>query len=363
MTPFVRVLCVLFTLSLWCLSSPIQAEPRTLHYATAVAPTDRPNNRARHWWAEQIKARTNGEIEIEIHWMQSLVKYADTAQAVSSGLADIAGMTADYTAARFPLWALSQTEVGPGDHYIAAEAWRRMMADTPALREELQRNNMAFMAVYSTGPRVLISNTRPYLTPEDFDGDRVRLTPRSVQAAQQADWEVTPINLTFTDIYSAMDRGTINGAQSAAYLVPLFKHHEVAKHIVETGNGQSMILEAMNLDTWNSLTPEQQQVFKEVNRELEVRMAEAGLEELEQAREMIRSNREFPTEYHILNARQQAQWETGYLPVERAFAEKTGKRAPQAVSVFERFQERLGEVAAEVKESGYPWERDKVAER
>ena len=92
-------------------------------------------------------------------------------------------------------------------------------------------------------------------------------------------------------------------------------------------------------------------------------MAEAGLEELEQAREMIRSNREFPTEYHILNARQQAQWETGYLPVERAFAEKTGKRAPQAVSVFERFQERLGEVAAEVKESGYPWERDKVAER
>ncbi|WP_159660292.1 TRAP transporter substrate-binding protein DctP [Alcanivorax xiamenensis] len=363
MTPFARALCVLSILSLWCLSPSVQAEPRTLHYATAVAPTDRPNNQARRWWAEQIKARTNGEIEIEIHWMQSLVKYPDTAQAVSSGLADIAGMTPDYTAARFPLWALSQTEVGPGDHYISAEAWRRMMANTPALQEELRRNNMAFMSVYSTGPRVLISNTRPYLTPADFEGDRVRLTPRSVQAAQRADWDVTPINLTFTDIYSAMDRGTLNGAQSAAYLVPLFKHHEVATHIVETGNGQSMILEAMNLDTWNSLTPKQQRVFSEVNRELEVRMAEAGLEELEQARKMIRNNREFPTEYHILDAEQQAQWEAGYLPVERAFAERTSKRSPQAASVFERFQERLKEVASEVREDGYPWERNEVADR
>ena len=361
MTPFVRVLCVLFTLSLWCLSSPIQAEPRTLHYATAVAPTDRPNNRARHWWAEQIKARTNGEIEIEIHWMQSLVKYADTAQAVSSGLADIAGMTPDYTAARFPLWALSQTEVGPGDHYIAAEAWRRMMADTPALREELQRNNMAFMAVYSTGPRVLISNTRPYLTPEDFDGDRVRLTPRSVQAAQQADWEVTPINLTFTDIYSAMDRGTINGAQTYTYLMPPYKHHEVAKYAVETGIGQSMVVVNMNLDTWNSLTPEQQQVFAELNDEYRTRMARAGLQEAEDAREMMRTNKEFPTEFHILTAEQQKAWQAALEPVERAYAEKLAKRDPRALEIFESFQNELRAVQKEVADNGYPWQSEKVA--
>ncbi|CUR45600.1 TRAP-type C4-dicarboxylate transport system, periplasmic component [Alloalcanivorax xenomutans] len=337
------------------------ADTRTLHYATPAPPTDRPSNEVLRWWTNEVKERTNGEIEIEVHWLQSLVKYHDSAQALSSGLADISPMNPEYVESRFPLWTLSQTEIGSGDNYIANEAWHRVLEKNPAMAEELKKNNMVHLIAYSSGPRVNASTSRPYLTPDDFDGDKVRMTPRAVQAAKQANWNVTPVQVAFADIYSAMDRGTINGAQTYTYLMPPYKHHEVAKYAVETGIGQSMVVVNMNLDTWNSLTPEQQQVFAELNDEYRTRMARAGLQEAEDAREMMRTNKEFPTEFHILTAEQQKAWQAALEPVERAYAEKLAKRDPRALEIFESFQNELRAVQKEVADNGYPWQSEKVA--
>lgn len=39
-------------------------------------------------WAEKIKTRTKGEVEVEFFWSQSLLKAKDTLKGVGSGLAD-----------------------------------------------------------------------------------------------------------------------------------------------------------------------------------------------------------------------------------------------------------------------------------
>lgn len=334
------------------------AEARTLHYSTPAPPTERPTNQALRWWADEVKSRSNGELEIEIHWLQSLSRYADAPQAVSSGLADIAPMNPEYAEARLPLWSLSQTEIGSGDNYIASEAWRRVVAEHEEMHEELRKNTMVHMMSYSSGPRVNVSTTRPYLTPDEFRGDRVRLTPRAVRTSQRAGWRVTPVTVSFADIYSALDRGTISGAQTYLYLVPPYKHHEVSDYLVETGIGQSMIVINMNLDTWESLTEEQQAMFRTLNEEFMLRMTEAGIQEANNARELLTNDTDYPTEMHVLTDEQRASWEEHYLPVEREYAEGLARRNSHAVTVFEAFQQRLSEVEAEVAEQGYPWERD-----
>ena len=54
-------------------------------------------------WIKAVETATNGRVKIELYPEETLVKEADQYDAVVSGLADIASITADATPGRFPL--------------------------------------------------------------------------------------------------------------------------------------------------------------------------------------------------------------------------------------------------------------------
>lgn len=334
------------------------AQARTLSYATSSPPTeDRPANQVLRWWADEVKRQTDGEIDIQIHWMQSLLKLKDAAQGVSAGVADIAPLIPEYTQAKMPLWTLSATGLGSGDHYVAGEAWQRVRDQNDALRVEEERNNMKYIAHYTGGASVLMSATRPYLTPDDFAGDKVRLTARAVRAAQLEDWPVTPVNLTFGELYSGLQRGTVDGSQSyLTYLIP-YKHYEVVKHVVEPELGQTMVAVMMNRNTWQSLTPEQQQVFNELTPEFNRRLARANLEDASEAREKLQDHPEYPIKFHDLTPEQSKTWADAYRATEEENVEQAARRNPAAEEVAGRFMEELEKLEKEVEEDGYPWDQ------
>ncbi len=338
------------------MSTPAQA--RTLHYATPAPPIDDPTTDVLRWWADEIERRTDGSIDIEIHWLQSLIKYQEAMQGVMAGIADISPSNPDYTKARNPLWSLSQTELGSGNHYVAAEAWSRVVEEYEVLGNELKRMGLKNLTSYSSGPRVLISSARPYFVPEDFEGDKVRLTPRSVRTAELANWPVTPVNISFAGLYSALGRGTIDGAQSYLTLMLPFKQNEVVEHAVETGIGQSMIVVNMNRRVWNSLSEHEQQVLEEVSAEFQTRTARVAIEEAKKDRETLENHPEHPVELYKLDAEQRAVWEADYQAAVQEHIEQLVQRNPKAKEIHQAFMKALEEVEQEVEENGYPWTRD-----
>ncbi|MBK1875057.1 TRAP transporter substrate-binding protein DctP [Marinobacter sp. 1-3A] len=333
------------------------ADARTLNFSTPAPPTDRPTNDALLWWADEVEKRTEGSISIKIHWLQSLVKYKDAARGVKSGVADIAPMTPEYTMAQNPLLALSSTETGPGDNYVATEAWRRASENFEPLLEEYRRMGARPIGFYSSGARVNMSSTRPYLTPDDFKGDKVRLTPRSVNAANINNWDVTPVNITFADFYSAMERGTIDGAQSYLYLMAPYKHNEVSDYVVETDLGQSLVVVLMNERVWGSLSDEEQKVFEDLLPEYIERMTKAGLEEAAMAKDLLINHPTYAVEYFELDDKQKQAWEKDLAPATEQYVADRAKQNPAATELHERFFDALQEVKKEVAEQGYPWDR------
>lgn len=337
----------------------VPAQARTLNFATPSAPVDDPTTNVLRWWAEQVKERTDGSIDIKIHWLQSLIKYQESAQGVKSGIADISPMNPQYTEARMPLWSLSQTELGSGEHYVASEAWHQTVQKyEDAFDQELKRNGLKNLWSYTSGPRVFISSSRPYKSPQDFDGDKVRLTPLAVQAAKLEDWPVTPVNITFADVYSALDRGTIDGAQSYLTLLLTFKQNEVIDHVVETGIGQSMIVVNINRRVWESLSDKEQQVLTQLNGEVMERMARAGIEEGETAVDQLENDPKYPVQYYKLDAEQREVWEQGYAEAVQKHIAEVADRNPAAEKIHKYFIESLNEVEQEVQENGYPWDNN-----
>lgn len=352
------ITCASFAFITTAALTSLNLQAKELSYASASPPTDTGINEALRWWADELESRTDGETTVEIHFMGSLVKLKDAVQGVSSGLADAGYVIPAYSQSKMPLHYLSTTGVGSGDQYVAMEAWRRMYDKFPELEEELDRNNMVYLSHYSIGPGVLLSKDEPYFTPEDFDGDKIRLASRWAKAASMEDWDVTPVNLTFPDIYTALERGTIDGAQSYLNYVIPYRHHEIANHVVEPNLGQQTNIVVMNKRTYENLSDEARGAIEDLKEEWLLRQAQGDIEDNEDAREELENHPEYPTKVHKANEEQREVWAKAIKSAEDDNVEKTKARAEVAPELYEAYLKEIEKVQKEVDEKGYPWERD-----
>lgn len=334
------------------------AQARTLSYASASPPTETGINKALQWWGDELEKRTDGELKVNVHYMGSLVKLKDAVDGISAGVADAGYVIPAYSKARMPLHYLATTGVGPGDQYVAVRAWQRMYEKFPELQEELDRNNMVYLSHYSIGPGVLLSVDEPYFTPEDFGGDKIRLASRWAKASSMENWNVTPVNLTFPDIYTALERGTVDGAQSYLNYVVPYRHHEIANHLVEPGIGQQTNIVVMNKRVYESLSDEQQTVIEDLKDEWLVRMAHGDIKDNQDAREELESHPEYPTQVHQVTEAQRQVWEEAIRSAEQDNVARTAKRNPAATELYDAYMKEIRKVAKQVEKNGYPWEQE-----
>ncbi|WP_249977308.1 TRAP transporter substrate-binding protein [Vreelandella olivaria] len=106
--------------------------------------------------------------------------------------------------------------------------------DSPAgtmLQEGFEGTGMRLMAMWDNGFRVITNNQRPIVTPEDMDGLRIR-TPNSRQRVtmfNQLGANATP--LAFSEVYSALDQGVIDGQENPAHVAQTSRLYEVQNYL------------------------------------------------------------------------------------------------------------------------------------
>lgn len=79
-----------------------------------------------------------------------------------------------------------------------------------------------------------------------------------------------PVNLPPGDIYTGLQRGTVDGAAWALVGAENYKWYEVIDYIAKPTFGQLSLLIMMNLDRWNSLSTDMQSALTEAGRLIEV---------------------------------------------------------------------------------------------
>ncbi|MCK5100536.1 MAG: TRAP transporter substrate-binding protein DctP, partial [Desulfobacteraceae bacterium] len=80
----------------------------------------------------------------------------------------------------------------------------------------------------------------------------------------------TPIKIASAEVYDAVGKGAIDGFVSSWGSMYSRKYYEVAKHAVGP-IWWTVWVNFINLDTWNSLSQEDQKILMEVSRETEKR--------------------------------------------------------------------------------------------
>lgn len=155
---------------------------------------------------------------------------------------------------------------------------------------KFEAKNLKVLAIVSKPFRQCINNVRIIKSPSDLKGLKFRIPDSKLYYTVWNAIGAQPVALAGSEMYSAIQLGTINGQENSIPNVYDFKTYEVAKYMtLWYYMGDASIL-VINLDIWNSLSDQQKKVMEEaadifasVNKQADLDYAKLARSEMEKA--------------------------------------------------------------------------------
>jgi len=226
---------------------------------------------------EAVEERTGGQVKIEYYPAEMLVKASGGLAAARRGVADIQTVVTSYHGEALPV---SNLYMLPGAHESAEEAALNFLNDTPEyIQPELDRLGVKMIGVYIGSPYVLYSH-KEIKSLADLEGMKVR-SPGAVMSHILSDAGASPVSLAAASMYDAMQKSTVDvAAHTIGYLGDVVNIYETSGskdgYIANPGAGgfgTFVVLMLMGNDTWDKLTPEQQQIVQEEGHKLGIEIS------------------------------------------------------------------------------------------
>lgn len=228
-----------------------------------------PLNKAEKFFVEEMKKRTDGEIDIEITYGSALGGQKEILDFVGAGIVEIASVPSSFYISQVPameIFAMSLLWDSPKQ---VAEMYRETITTVPEAKAGYDAMGVTPFLFRGLDPYVMLCNT-PVRTLDDLQGIKVR-TFGSVLPKIFAELGAIPVDTTTSEIYEAAQRGTVDCVYFSRVAHMIFKIYEVTKYEIDFEFGAvGGYLSYINSDVLNSWTEEQQATFWEVASEAEV---------------------------------------------------------------------------------------------
>lgn len=182
----------------------------------------------------------------------------ETLVALRDGIGDAGSILPGYFPGQVPLWNVG-TLVVSGDLYALGMATTEL-AEHPALKEELARWGVQYMAPCVSGP-YWVQVTKKINTIDDLKG--VKFRAFGEQAKVLAKLGAVPVSMPFPDVYEAISKGTIDGVASNWVMGNIYKACEVAKTMYMLELGGSGFLMGIRTDVWNKISSKDQKIMSD----------------------------------------------------------------------------------------------------
>ena len=222
-----------------------------------------------------VVAETNARLEavgseLRVRWTEayggSLYKYDNTLEAIEVGLADIGWVGTLWESSKMPLQNVSYyTPFVSDDLMMLLDIYNDLHEQMPVLRDSWTEQNQVYLGSSGVETYHLMTNF-PVRSMEDLVGRKI-LAPGSSATWLEGTGAVA-VDGGLTTYYTQIQTGVADGVLTILSGAYPYRIHEVAPYVTLVSLG-AMVNGAMsiNLDTWQRLSPELQQIFRELGRE------------------------------------------------------------------------------------------------
>lgn len=209
-------------------------------------------------WIDKIEADTNGQVDIIPYWGATLVSKAESTAELAEGVADIAYCSPGYSSLPYPIHnGTLGFFFGAPDYETRRLIYDELTAKFPEIEAEFEGIKILCTSVGSTYQ--LVSN-RPVRTLADFQGLQVKGTGVFLEVLKELGCE--GISMPMTDVYIALEKGTIDACLAPYETFSSLHFEDVAKYVtVLDMPGSVYLTRAINPDVYNSLPANVRQIF------------------------------------------------------------------------------------------------------
>lgn len=234
-----------------------------LHYTTYSSPTSDQSQTVQRW-AEEVKDRTDGGVQVKFHYSQSLVGADESLRATLDGRADLAQVGSLYAASDLSMFTVIELPFETNNPQVQMTAIERLYEENDTYRQDFDRQGVQLLFPLPLGISV-IGLGKPAATPKDLAGRSIRSGGLTSEALLTVG--ANPVAMTANDIYESMERGVIDGYTSLAIAnLPTFGLASNTPYLVDPGIGAyASSIVVINSELLQKMPPEYQDAIGEAS--------------------------------------------------------------------------------------------------
>jgi len=258
----IRAVLALAAATLAPLTAQAQATKLTLGHGAAPG---NPRHEAAVLFAERVKAKTGGRIEVQVAHSAQLGDDAAMITALRSGTLDISANSQGAMANVVPEYAAL------GLPFLFADVQKAWALLDGPVGEELSKRTaakgMVVLGQWDNGIRHVTNGKRAVKAPADLKGLKIRTPPDTMTVDIMQALGADTQQIKFAELYVALQQGVVDGQENPLANIASAKLYEVQKYLTLTGHKYEANPFVMSKRSWDKLSPADQKVFTEAAAE------------------------------------------------------------------------------------------------
>lgn len=222
---------------------------------------DHPQYKGLLKFKEIVEEKTDGAIVVETYASGQLGDDRTMTEALQLGsqevtipsTAPLANFVPEYSIFDFPfLFPDEET----ADAVLDGEVGQKFL-------DMLEDQNLVGLAYWENGFRDLTNSKREVATAEDFEGLKIRTMENDLHLDAFRALGANPTPMAFTELFTAMQQGTVDGQENPVATIYLEKFYEVQDYVSSTHHVYSPFVFLMSKEFYDGLTDEQQTIVRD----------------------------------------------------------------------------------------------------
>ncbi|MEC2072917.1 TRAP transporter substrate-binding protein [Alkalihalophilus marmarensis] len=223
--------------------------------------SEHPQYKGLEKFKELVEERTEGAIVVETYHSGQLGDDRSMMEALQLGTqevtvpstAPIANFVSEFSVFDFP-FLFPSSEVA--DQVLDGEVGQGFL-------DRLEDQSLVGLAYWENGFRNLTNSKQAVATAEDFKGLTIRTMENDLHLEAFRALGANPTPMAFTELFTAMQQGTVDGQENPYATIYLEGYSEVQKHVSNTNHIYSPFVFMMSKTFFDSLTEEEQEIVSE----------------------------------------------------------------------------------------------------
>lgn len=219
---------------------------------------------------ELVEEKSNGSMTCDIYDSAVLGNDTSNLQQVISGTLDAAMIMG------VAIWQGYDSRAGIeeipflfSDYESARAAWDGEFGDY-VTKELITPQGGHVVGYWENGFRHFTNNIRAIKLPADMAGIKFRTAESEIRISMFETMKASAIVMAFSELYSAMQQGTVDGQENPLSNIVSASFYEVQKYLSLSGHIYNTSVFIFSDTFWNSLTGEQQKIIVDASDEAKI---------------------------------------------------------------------------------------------